>query len=186
MGLFSLAMFTMHGAAFLMVENVGELKAKARGWARNSWLAYVFLFIIATAWSYVSSPGLFVNFFNYPILWIFPLAAVAGMAYFPVALKGQSNSRPVLTSGLSIIGILGIVGGSLFPYLVPASNNPQYGLTIFNSSSSELTLTVMLILALIGMPLVLGYTGYIYYKFLGAQRLPDLESRLQLAVNRVF
>lgn len=166
-GLLSLAMFTVHGAAFLVATGQGELPQKARRWAFKAWLAYAALYIMVTAWSYNSLPWLFDNFTTYPLLWLFPLAAVTGIAYFPIALTGSCRSLPLISSGVSILGVVGIVAGSLFPYLVPASNNPAFGLTVFNSSSSELTLTVMLVLALIGMPLVLLYTGYIYYKFTG-------------------
>jgi cytochrome d ubiquinol oxidase subunit II len=58
-----------------------------------------------------------------------------------------------------------ITGFMLFPNLVRASNNPDYSITIYNSSSGPFTLKVMLIIALIGMPVVLAYTAYIYKIF---------------------
>ena len=58
-------------------------------------------------------------------------------------------------------------GAALFPNLVPALQESHRSLTLFNSSSSELTLKTMLILALIGMPLVIGYTIWVYWSFAG-------------------
>ncbi|HEX15747.1 MAG TPA: hypothetical protein ENF44_01295, partial [Deltaproteobacteria bacterium] len=40
-------------------------------------------------------------------------------------------------------------------------------LTIYNASSSALTLKVMLIIALVGMPVVIGYTIYAYRSISG-------------------
>ena len=48
-----------------------------------------------------------------------------------------------------------------------AANDPALSLTIYNAASSQLTLTVMLVIALIGMPIVIGYTAYIYKVFRG-------------------
>jgi len=57
-----------------------------------------------------------------------------------------------------------IVGATIFPNVVPAQM-AEYSLTIYNASSSQLTLTIMLVIALIGMPIVLGYTTFIYRVF---------------------
>ena len=63
--------------------------------------------------------------------------------------------------------MMGLVGASLFPNLVPALGSPEWSLTAANASSSPLTLTVMLIMALVGMPLVVGYTAFVYKTFKG-------------------
>ena len=55
----------------------------------------------------------------------------------------------------------------MFPNLVRASNDPGLNMTLYNASSSQLTLTVMLIIALVGMPVVIGYTIYVYRVFKG-------------------
>ena len=60
-----------------------------------------------------------------------------------------------------------IFGASLFPALVPAYEKPEWSLTLSNASSSSLTLTVMLIIALVGMPIVLWYTLFVYKTFKG-------------------
>jgi cytochrome d ubiquinol oxidase subunit II len=70
-------------------------------------------------------------------------------------------------SSLSFTGLWGIVGAIHFPYMVRASNDLSLSLTVRNASSTELTLKVMLIIALIGMPLVLFYTYYIFKTFRG-------------------
>lgn len=166
MGLLSLAMFTMHGAAFLYGRGTSELAGKSRRWARKAWAVYLLLFVVGTVWSYLATPRLFINYFEFPLLFVAPAITLAALLYFPKTFKANSPWAPFLTSALSIVGIIATIGGGLFPYLVPASPDLLGSLTIYNSSSSRFTLTVMLILAVIGMPLVIFYNFYIYKKFL--------------------
>jgi cytochrome d ubiquinol oxidase subunit II len=65
-------------------------------------------------------------------------------------------------SSISIIGIIGSVGASMFPIILPSSSNPAQSLTVWDSSSSQLTLFIMLIMAVIFMPIVLAYTAWVY------------------------
>ena len=81
-----------------------------------------------------------------------------------LALYGTSGRRPIIGSSLSIAALIAILGQALYPKLVPGRLGTA-GLTVSNSASSDLTLTVMLVIALIGMPLVLGYTAFIYRHF---------------------
>ena len=66
------------------------------------------------------------------------------------------------------------MGVALFPNLVSASNNPDYSLTIYTAASSEKTLGIMLVIALIGMPMVLSYTVIVYWTFRGKVTEPDV------------
>lgn len=72
-----------------------------------------------------------------------------------------------MASAASIAGLMGIVGASLFPALVPPPGGAPGGLTIANASSSELTLGTMLAVVGVGMPFVVGYTIWVYRTFKG-------------------
>jgi cytochrome d ubiquinol oxidase subunit II len=65
-------------------------------------------------------------------------------------------------TSLCFAGLWGMAGVAHFPNLVKAANDPALSITIGNGSSSELTLSIMLVIAIVGMPLVLYYTGYAY------------------------
>ena len=78
-----------------------------------------------------------------------------------------------MASSTAIAAMIGLMGISLFPALVPSSIDAAYNLTIYNASSTPLTLKTMLIIALIGMPLVIGYTIYIYRTFKGKVELNE-------------
>jgi cytochrome d ubiquinol oxidase subunit II len=169
-GLAGLAMFATHGALYLTLKTEGELRDQARTWAARAWIAYLTLFLVCAAWS------LAVYQRGHPV-W----AAVAALAaLFAIAAIGFFNRagaslKAFICSALSIVALFCATGASLFPNLVPASNDPALSLTIFNASSSQNTLTVMLIFALIGMPVVIGYTIFIYRTFAGPIKAEDIN-----------
>ena len=83
---------------------------------------------------------------------------------------GTGNETMIMIlSSLMICGVWCLGGFLQHPVLVRASNDVSKSLTIYNASSTELTLKVMLIIAVLGMPVVIGYTIYTYYLFRGKQ-----------------
>ena len=81
--------------------------------------------------------------------------------------RNGESGRALLCSSLSIAAIWAQVAAGLFPKLVPALGNPELSLTVANAASGELTLKVMLVIALLGMPVVVGYTIWMYWAFKG-------------------
>ncbi len=65
------------------------------------------------------------------------------------------------------------MGVALHPNLVPALDTPERSLTVERAASSDLTLTVMLVIVAIGLPLVLAYTAFVYHRFRGKVRLDE-------------
>jgi cytochrome d ubiquinol oxidase subunit II len=166
-GLTSLAMFMMHGAIYLTVKTGGALQTKARAWAIRAWQAFVVLYIAATAASVYAAPRLFDRYFAGILPWALVVVAVAAIAYTRLCLARESYMAGFVSSSVSIASLIGIAAVGLFPNLVPSTLDPAYSLTVMNSSNSQLTLTVMLILTLIGVPIMLFYTAYIYRAFRG-------------------
>ena len=80
--------------------------------------------------------------------------------------RKANDKRTFLLSSLTFLGLWGVVGAIHYPNLVRATD-PALSLTIANASSSALTLKVMLLIALVGMPLVVGYTVFAYRVFKG-------------------
>jgi cytochrome d ubiquinol oxidase subunit II len=66
-----------------------------------------------------------------------------------------------------------LLGAALFPHLVLSSPHPERSLTLWNAASSPKTLGIMLVVAGIGMPLVLSYSGIVYWTFRGKVELDD-------------
>ena len=92
---------------------------------------------------------------------------------FAWALAAGRRGLAFLLSSTVIASLLGIAGQGHYPYLVPAYGALPGGLTVYNASSSALTLRTMLAIALVGMPVVIGYTAFVYRRFRGPVVLDD-------------
>lgn len=167
-GLLTVAMFVMHGASWLSLKTEGDLRERALTAGTVAWSAFVILWIIVTAAS-IRYAHLWANYHN-ALSWIAPLAFVVPVAWFPFAISARRR-LPFITSSLAITALIGTFGEALYPNLVPALGDPSASLTIANASSTMPTLRVMLTIALIGMPFVIGYTIFIYRRFAGPVRV---------------
>ncbi|MBN2802571.1 MAG: cytochrome d ubiquinol oxidase subunit II [Deltaproteobacteria bacterium] len=166
-GLVGLFMMALHGANFIIIKTDGELAEKAVSWAVRAGVLYGVLFVLASIYTITGFEHLMANYYKVPVLWAIPLTAIVSIILSTLYAKKHQGVKAFIFSTLSIVSMMGITGAALFPRLVPASNNPQFTLTAANSSSSELTLLTMLILAAIGVPIVLGYTFWAYKSFSG-------------------
>lgn len=166
-GVLSVVLFTMHGAIYLATKTEGALRDRSVQWASNLWIPFVLLYVIQTLWSWIGSPFLFEHTMNNPVFYVFLVLLIGTIVYLPVVLKSGKYGRAFLVSSLLITAMLGQMALSLFPRLVPSSINLAYSLTIYNASSSPLTLQTMLIIALIGVPIVIAYSLFIHYVFRG-------------------
>jgi cytochrome bd ubiquinol oxidase subunit II len=172
-GLVSLSLFTMHGAIYLTMKTEGEYQEKIISFVPRLWFTFIVLYVLGTIASLFVSPFLFVGIMHNPLFWLlFVIFFVSVLGILP-ALKRKKYFMSFLSSSLSIASIIGLTAVSLFPALVPSLTNLQYSLTIYNASSSEKTLTIMLIIALIGMPIVISYTILIYRIFKGKVELNE-------------
>jgi len=163
-GLLFVALFLVHGALWLAVKSGGDLSRRATAAARKLWpvlLVVAVIFLAATAFA----TDLWANYLKMPLLLVIPLLAVAGLVLTRVLLDGENPWKPWFASSLTIVActLFGVVG--LFPNLLPSSLDPAASLTAFNSMSSPLTLKIMLGVALVFVPIVIGYQIWVYRLF---------------------
>mgnify|MGYP001213398123 FL=1 len=173
-GVLALAMFLTHGALYLGLKTEGELRDRMDRWAPGLWIAWVVLYVAATCVSLLVSPFLFQGILKNPVFWVLFPVMMAAVVMIPVFLKSGRHMHAFLASSTAIATQIGLAAVSLFPNLVPASNNPDLSLTIYNASSSAKTLTTMLVIAGIGVPIVIAYTIFIYRVFKGKVRAGEL------------
>jgi cytochrome d ubiquinol oxidase subunit II len=166
-GVLSLVMFTMHGALYMGIKTEGELQDRMGNWASRGWIAFVIVYILTTLYTFFAAPHLFNGLFGKPMFWILYVLFLLAVIHIPLAIKGKMYFRAFLASSATILTLIGLAAVSMFPKLVTSSLNLGYSLTIYNASSTPRTLTTMLIIALIGVPIVLIYTIYIYRVFKG-------------------
>ncbi len=170
-GLTGFAMLITHGALWLAVRIKDETGDKALSWAKTSWIAYLVLFVVSGVFTFAAQGQLLENYKALPVLWVIPVLALAVLVLMRVFMQKGAALKAFLTSAVGIAMQFVIVASAIFPKFVPALNDPALSLTAANSSSSEYTLGAMLIITLIGLPLVLVYTVWVYRTFAGDDTL---------------
>ena len=184
-GLVSVAMLTMHGGTYLALKTERTIAARATAAARYAAIALIILCAIAALVTATLLPGHIVagtlahDGPSNPLLksvitrsgaWFDNYRAHAWMAIAPILVFAGAIlvivlRRPLLAflaSGAAVAGVIATAGFALFPFLLPSSLEPKMGLTVWDASSSKLTLFIMLVATLIFLPIVLAYTAWVY------------------------
>jgi len=193
-GLVSLAMLVIHGATYLVLKTDGDVKDRARWVASRAPFVTLALFLLAGVWiafgvkGYVitnaipadgpsnpllktvaQAPGAWLsNYGRYPWMALAPLLGVAGGLLTAFLSSRGKAGMAFVASGVAMFGVVATAGVSMFPFLLPSSIEPSSSLTVWDASSSQRTLFVMLIATLIFLPIVLAYTSWAFYTMRGA------------------
>ncbi|MRR28983.1 cytochrome d ubiquinol oxidase subunit II [bacterium] len=172
-GVLFVLLFTVHGALWLSVKTVGDLSARAKGIADNTWpvlLVVAVAFLVYTKFA----TKLFDNYLANPVLFAVPLVTVAALVGIRLFSGKGATLTAFASSCVTVLTVVatGVIG--LFPNLIPSSLDPAYSLTIFNSSSSPYTLRIMTVVAFIFVPIVIAYKIWVYRVF----RAPVTEAEV--------
>ncbi len=170
-GLFVVAAFAMHGSIFLYLKTEGELQRRVHGWMWRTFGLFLVLYLLTTIVTLVTIPGATRNFREYPILWVVVVLNVLAVANIPRAIWLGRPAYAFASSCATIAAFVFLFGVALFPNLLTSSLSPDFSLTIHNSASSQKTLGIMALIAVLGMPFVLTYTAVIYWTFRGKVEL---------------
>ncbi len=173
-GLTTIALFAMHGAVYLVMKTEGSLHEYLKGWTKQTIWIFLGLYFVLTLATMYFEPHMTFRMKEYPALFLIPLVSLFLIFNILRQMRKNNSGWAFISSSLSIFGFLSLFPIGTFPVMVRSSIQPDLNsLTIYNSSSSSLTLKVLLIIVLIGVPLVLAYGGYIYRIFRGKVRLDD-------------
>jgi cytochrome d ubiquinol oxidase subunit II len=166
-GVTTAVMFAMHGAIFLTMKTDGELNARIRRFIPRLTTVFFVLNTLVVIGTIAFRQEITQRYLLelWPI--IFPAAALGALIVSWRLRRTGHDFWSFVASGamIALLLISGAIG--LFPNLLISTIDPQFNLTIYNAASADNTLTVMLVIALIGMPLVLLYTTGVYYFFRG-------------------
>jgi cytochrome d ubiquinol oxidase subunit II len=201
-GLVSVAMITTHGATWLACKTEGALRERAQRVGVFAALAVAVLFALGGVWA-AHLDGYLVQSFpgvdaasnplnkhvvrqvgalmaSYEVVgWAMLAPAIGGGGALLAALLLASRKLRVLAflcSGLAIAGVIATAGISLFPFLLPSSLDPRSSLTVWDASSSMVTLLVMTIATAVLLPIVLAYTAWVYRVLRGPVTEQQIES----------
>ena len=163
-GVLFVLLFAEHGALYAGVKTAGALSGTSLSVAGKIWPALTgtaVVFLVYTAYA----TGLYGNYLKAPAALIVPLVAVTALISIRILLVRGAPLKAFTASCITIffITLTGVVG--LFPNLIPSSLDPAYSLTIYNSSSSSLTLGIMAGVALVFVPIVVAYKIWVYRIF---------------------
>jgi cytochrome bd ubiquinol oxidase subunit II len=165
-GVLFVLLFIVHGALWISIKTESELGIRASGLAGKAWfllLVTAVAFLVYTAFA----TDLYTNYLNNFLLFLCPALGVSSLLGIKFFLTLEKNLTAFYSSCLTIVTVTftGIIG--LFPNLIPSSIDPQYSLTIYNSSSSLYTLKIMTVVAAIFVPVVISYQIWSYRVFRG-------------------
>jgi len=187
-GLVSVAMVMMHAAAWLSMKTVDAVQYRAARTGAVAALAMIVLFVLAGIWvstgihGYVitsaidplapSNPlgktvttavgGWMHGYSVHPWAAIAPIVGLLFAAVTALLLLRGGGLLSLITSGLATAGVVATPGFVMFPFLMPSITVPGDSLTVWDASSSALTLKVMVIAAIIFVPIILAYTSWVY------------------------
>ncbi len=165
-GLFAIAMFAMHGSIYLYLKTEGALRERIRGWMWTAFGIFLVLYMLTTIYTLTQVPRATQNFEDIRWAWIVVVLSVLAIANIPRAIHLERPGYAFLSSCATIAAFIFLFSVALYPNLV-TSVDTAHDLTIYDAGSSPKTLTIMLVIAILGMPFVLGYTSVIYWVFRG-------------------
>lgn len=206
-GLLSLTMLVLHGAAWLGVKaERGPVQRRARAIGMAAAVLALLLFAAGGLYvaygsigyalvgvpdpagasnplraTVVAAPGAWLrNYSAYPWMMTAPALGFLGAAAALAGLARRSEPLSLAGSSLAAVGIISTVGLSMFPFILPSSIDPRSSLTVWNASSSHLTLFIMLVVTVIFLPMVLAYTAWVYRVLWGRSTTAALRTNPDL------
>jgi cytochrome d ubiquinol oxidase subunit II len=200
-GLTSLAMIVMHGGAWLSLKAAGPVAERARVFGSYGAAAAIAGFALAGLWLATGLDGyafagpnatdgpsnpLFSDvlregswlaaYGERPWIVVAPLLGFLGAILAWLGLRAGREVSTLLASKAAILGMISSVGLTMFPFILPSTLDPRSSLTVWDASSSHLTLFVMLVATAIFMPLILAYTAWVYKVLWGKVTEDDVSS----------
>lgn len=201
-GIVSLSMLVMHGGAWLSLKAEGAVAERARNYGSMAALVAAASFILAGVWLAIGIDGYAMAgpvvtdgpsnpllsevtrgiswmgaYSDRPWIAIAPVLGIVGALMTYRGMKAGNEVSTLLYSKLSIFGVISTVGLTMFPFILPSTIDPNSSLTVWDSSSSHLTLFVMLVMTVIFMPLVLAYTAWVYKVLWGKVTEADVTAQ---------
>jgi cytochrome d ubiquinol oxidase subunit II len=200
-GVVSLSMMVLHGACYAAMKTGEPMAQRARHVGAGASGVFVVVFVFAgalvifsiegyrlmgtvdalgpsnpTLKEVYSSPGAWIdNFLRWRLMWLAPLTALLGAVSAGWLLLLKRPGTAFIASCLVPAGTILTGGFALFPFLMPSSENPNHSLTIWDASSSAPTLRIMLVAVVIFLPIVLGYTAWVFRVLRGRITLESLR-----------
>ncbi len=176
-GLVALFALASHGALYIATKTEGGLNQRARQMAAYAWWGLLVLTPVSLVATVYVRPHMLANYKAQPLGYLIPVIVFGSLALMARFRARGEDRMAFLTSCTYITGMLVGAAFGIYPYVLPASTDPKFSLTIYNTAAGQHGLRVGLVWWLLGMVLVLGYFRYLYRQFRGKVTLePDGDS----------
>ena len=172
-GITTLFLLMTHGAIYLLLKTEGRLYAKLTVLVKRSIAFFITSFAITTIYTLIFEPHLSDKFKEIPVLFIVPVAAFLSIANIPRLASKRKFLAAFIFSSLTISLMLILVAIEVYPTLIRSTIDTAYNITIYNAASSGKSLGIMLLIVVIGLPLALGYTLFVYLTFRGKVKIEE-------------
>lgn len=170
----TVALFTMHGAIYLLLKTEGEVHELVRRWVHPMIFFFVFWYAIATVATIVYMPHMVYR--HETLFYVFPVLSFFSILNIPHQVRKGNDGWAFVSSCASIAFLLVLFGLGTFPYLIFSTIDPlHHSLTIYNTAASEKTLQILLTVVAIGLPLVFLYGAWVYRVFRGKVQLDHMS-----------
>ncbi|OIV38480.1 cytochrome d ubiquinol oxidase subunit II [Mangrovactinospora gilvigrisea] len=166
-GVVTLSLFVLHGAVFVGLKTVGEVRLRARRAAYAAGVVAVPAALGFLGWTQAQRG-------DAGTLITAAVAAVALVAALGCVRAGREGWAFVF-SGVVIVASVATLFLALFPDVMPSTLNASWSLTVGNAASSAYTLKVMTWVGVVMVPLVVAYQGWTYWVFrrrIGVRHIP--------------
>lgn len=175
MGITTLALMMMHGAIYLVMKTENRLYTKLTIMVRDTTIFFVIMILLTSFYTLLYLPHMAITMRRYPIMFVIPVMMVLAIANVTRQITKRKYLFAFISSAVTISLLMVLVAIELYPNMLLSKVNPAYHLTVYNASSSEKTLGIMLIFAAIGVPLVVGYTTFVFFTFKGKVKLDEMS-----------
>lgn len=172
-GLTTLSLFMVHGALYLLLKTEGRLYARLSVLVKQAMIFFLVTFGFTTLYTLIYIPHLSDQFKETPALFALPVLAFLSIANIPRLISRHRYLGAFLFSALTMSLLLMLVAVELYPVLLLSTSNPDHSITIYNAAASTRSLGIMLTIAAIGTPLVLGYTAFVFWTFRGKVKVDE-------------
>jgi cytochrome bd ubiquinol oxidase subunit II len=172
-GITTVALFMVHGALYLGLKTQGRLFVKMFLLVKRAIIFFILAFAVVTTYTLLYLPHLTDRFKKEPVLFILPVIAFLAIANVPRLVNKKRFFWAFIFSAITVSMLLVIVATELYPVLLRSTLSPAFDITVLNAASSDLSLRTMLGFVALGIPLVLGYTFFVYRTFRGKVRMDE-------------
>lgn len=172
-GLTVLSLMTLHGGIYLCLKTEGKLFDKIERLIKYAIGTFIILFAALSLYSLMYYPHLSDRFKEIPYLFTVPLLGVLSIANVPRLVSKRRFFHAFIFSSLTFAFLLLTVAIELYPQLLFSTSNVENSITVYNAASSDKSIGIMLIFVAIGVPLISGYTFFVYRAFRGKVKLDE-------------